>query len=122
MDSKSTTLSSVLVYTDYGYGEVDLGKFQASLEQMASQSTHLNEAISKYFISQYTEMHQKEVSEEEAAAKQEAAKQTNEKVQLDDILKVVVEEKKGGVNGDEGEEEKDKEAAADGQIDSNVAE
>ena len=57
------------MYTDYGYGEVNLQEFKASLEQMASQSTELNEAISKYFIAQYNEMHQKEVIEEKAAIK-----------------------------------------------------
>ena len=59
----------MLVYTDYGYGHVDLVKFQASLEQMASKSQELEEAISNYFIAQYTDLHQKEVSEEEAKVK-----------------------------------------------------
>ena len=74
---------------------------------MASQSTELNEAISKYFIAQYNEMHQKEVIEEKAAIKAHETKLAEIVLKAQEQMK---EEMKELANG---EEDKDKEVVVD---------
>ena len=54
---------------------------------MATQSTELEQAFTNYFIAQYTEMHQKEISEEEAKSKL-AQKQPISEAQADKIEQV----------------------------------
>ena len=54
---------------------------------MATQSAELEQAFTNYFIAQYTEMHQKEISEEEAKSKL-AQKQPISEAQADKIEQV----------------------------------
>ena len=46
----------LLVYTEFGYAEVNLDKFRAQLDQMAKESAEMQENLREYFEMQYAEL------------------------------------------------------------------
>ena len=113
LDEQSTdekVKQNLLVYTDYGYGNVDIAKFQEQLEKMGKESTELEETIREYFLSQHEEL----VATAKAADEEAAAKRKKE----DDEAKAAEEKKAAEAEADKklAEDSKDKveEAAAAG--------
>ena len=51
----------MVVYTDYGYADVDLAKFRAQLQELAERSKEMQETIRDYFMVQYAALVEKNV-------------------------------------------------------------
>ena len=69
----------MVVYTDYGYADVDLAKFRAQLQELAERSKEMQETIKDYFMVQYAALVEKNVQKQvEEAAAAKAAKEENQ--------------------------------------------
>lgn len=69
----------LLVYTEFGYAEVNLEKFRAQLDQMAKESAEMQENLREYFEMQYAELVQQEDQKFKAEAELASAKEEEEK-------------------------------------------